>query len=151
MKNSLKLFYLMVVMLISCSATLSAQGIIKGKVVDAETKEELVGATVVVTGTTIGTVTDYEGNFSLKVNSQKPSLTLKYLGYKDLTKKVDQNGNVDLGTIMMDVDSKTLGDVVITSSVAVARKTPVAASNVMMDYIEEKLGTQEFPDRKSVV
>lgn len=146
MKNSLKLFYLMVVMLISCSATLSAQGIIKGKVVDAETKEELVGATVVVTGTTIGTVTDYEGNFSLKVNSQKPSLTLKYLGYKDLTKKVDQNGNVDLGTIMMDVDSKTLGDVVITSSVAVARKTPVAASNVMMDYIEEKLGTQEFPE-----
>ena len=136
----------MVVMLISCSATLSAQGIIKGKVVDAETKEELVGATVVVTGTTIGTVTDYEGNFSLKVNSQKPSLTLKYLGYKDLTKKVDQNGNVDLGTIMMDVDSKTLGDVVITSSVAVARKTPVAASNVMMDYIEEKLGTQEFPE-----
>lgn len=77
----------MVVMLISCSATLSAQGIIKGKVVDAETKEELVGATVVVTGTTIGTVTDYEGNFSLKVNSQKPSLTLKYLGYKDLTKR----------------------------------------------------------------
>lgn len=146
MKNSLKLFYLMVVMLISCSATLSAQGIIKGKVVDAETKEELVGATVVVTGTTTGTVTDYEGNFSLKVNTQKPSLTLKYLGYKDLTKKVDQNGNVDLGTIMMDVDSKTLGDVVITSSVAVARKTPVAASNVMMDYIEEKLGTQEFPE-----
>ena len=34
----------------------------------------------------------------------------------------------------------------ITSTIAVARKTPVAVSNVMMDYIEEKMGTQEFPE-----
>ena len=46
----------------------------------------------------------------------------------------------------MSLDSKTLGDVVITSTIAVARKTPVAVSNVMMDYIEEKMGTQEFPE-----
>ncbi len=146
MKNHLKFFYLVAVMLFSCAVTLHAQGIIKGKIVDAESNEPLIGASVVVVGTTNGTVTDYDGNFNLKVNTAKPTLVFKFLGYKDLTKQIDRKGNVDLGTIMMETDSKTLGDVVVTSSVAIARKTPVAASNVMMDYIEEKLGTQEFPE-----
>ena len=59
---------------------------------------------------------------------------------------ISSKNNVDLGEVAMSLDSKTLGDVVITSTIAVARKTPVAVSNVMMDYIEEKMGTQEFPE-----
>ena len=39
-----------------------------------------------------------------------------------------------------------LNDVIITSSVAVSRKTPVAVSTVDPVFIEEKLGTQEFPE-----
>jgi outer membrane cobalamin receptor len=46
----------------------------------------------------------------------------------------------------MEADAVMLKDVVITSSVAVARKTPVALSTVDPLFIEEKLGTQEFPE-----
>ena len=146
MRNHLKHFLLLAIVAFGCIATAVAQGTVKGKVVDAENNEPLIGATVSVNGTTLGTVTDIDGNFVLKVTTAKATIDFKYLGYKDKSMKLTQKGNVDLGQISMELDSKTLGDVVITSSVAVARKTPVAASNVMMEYIEEKIGTQEFPE-----
>ena len=146
MRNHLKHFLMLAVLTICFTATAVAQGTVKGKVVDAENNEPLIGATVSVSGTTLGTVTDIDGNFVLKLTSSKATLVFKYLGYKDKNMTISSKNNVDLGEVAMSLDSKTLGDVVITSTIAVARKTPVAVSNVMMDYIEEKMGTQEFPE-----
>ena len=146
MRNHLKHFLLLAVLTICFTATAVAQGTVKGKVVDAENNEPLIGATVSVSGTTLGTVTDIAGNFVLKLTSSKATLEFKYLGYQDKTMKVTQKGNVDLGTIALSLDAKTLGDVVITSSIAVARKTPVAVTTLAPEFIEEKLGTQEFPE-----
>lgn len=137
---------MLAVLAICFTATAVAQGTVKGKVVDAENNEPLIGATVSVSGTTLGTVTDVDGNFTLTVSSSKATLEFKYLGYQDKTMKLTQKGNVDLGTIEMLLDAKTLGDVVITSSIAIARKTPVAVTTLAPEYIEEKLGTQEFPE-----
>ena len=144
MRNHLKHFLMSAVLTICVTAAAVAQGTVKGKVVDAENNEPLIGATVSVSGTTLGTVTDIDGNFVLKLTSSKATLEFRYLGYKDLNKVVTAKSQVDLGEIAMTLDSKTLGDVVITSTIAVARKTPVAVSNVMMDYIEERMGSQEF-------
>lgn len=146
MRNHLKHFLLLAVLTICFTATAVAQGTVKGKVVDAENNEPLIGATVSVSGTTLGTVTDIDGNFVLKLTSSKATLEFKYLGYQDKTMKVTQKVNVDLGTIALSLDAKTLGDVVITSSIAVARKTPVAVTTLAPEFIEEKLGTQEFPE-----
>lgn len=146
MRNHLKHFLMLAVLTISFTATAVAQGTVKGKVVDAENNEPLIGATVSVSGTTLGTVTDVDGNFTLKVTSAKTTLEFKYLGYQDKSMKVTRGGNVDLGIITMEVDAHTLGDVVITSSIAVARKTPVAVSTVSPDFLEEKIGTQELPE-----
>lgn len=146
MRNHLKHFLLLAVLTICFTATAVAQGTVKGKVVDAENNGPLIGATVSVSGTTLGTVTDIDGNFVLKLTSSKATLEFKYLGYQDKTMKVTQKGNVDLGTIALSLDAKTLGDVVITSSIAVARKTPVAVTTLAPEFIEEKLGTQEFPE-----
>ena len=131
----------------TCSiATAVAQATLKGKVVDAETNEPLIGATVSVKGQTVGAVTDMDGLFTLKITASGVTVEFKYLGYKDETMKVTQKGNVDLGTVSLKPDAHVLGDVVITSQIAVARKTPVAVSSVAMDFIQEKLGTQEFPE-----
>lgn len=74
-------------------------------------------------------------------------MLFKYIGYKDQKKKITQKGaSVELGTIKMQPDAVMLSDVTITSSVAVARKTPVAVSTVDPVFIEEKLGSQEFPE-----
>ena len=58
MRNHLKHFLLLAVLTICFTATAVAQGTVKGKVVDAENNEPLIGATVSVSGTTLGTVTD---------------------------------------------------------------------------------------------
>ena len=146
MRSHLKHFLTFAILSIVGVASALAQATFKGKIVDAETNEPLIGATVSVKGSTQGAIADFDGVFSLKSSSSNVVLLVKYLGYKDMSLKSNRKGHVDLGVIGMKPDAHALSDVVVTSSVAVARKTPVAVSNVMMDFIEEKLGTQEFPE-----
>lgn len=70
------------VLLLCFTVTAFAQTIIiKGKVQD-ETKEPLIGASVIIKNTTIGVVTDYDGAFSIKTDQSLPlTLTVSYLGY----------------------------------------------------------------------
>lgn len=146
MKRNLIHFLLIAVMAV-CSMSAFAQTItVKGQLVDSETGEPLVGAAVMVEGTTQGSVTDIDGYFKQAVASNA-TLVFKYVGYKDLKQKITRKGaSVDLGVIQMHPDAVMLNDVVITSSVAIARKTPVAVSTVTPVFIEERLGTQEFPE-----
>jgi Outer membrane cobalamin receptor protein len=118
---------------------------VKGQVVDAENGEPMIGAAVTVVGTTQGTVTDVDGQFTLNV-APNSTLAVKFLGYKEFKKKVTQRGQVNLGVINLEVDAVALADVTITSSIAVARKTPVAVSTIEPVFIQERLGTQEFPE-----
>ena len=145
MRNHLKHFILFAVLMVFSTAAALAQATLKGKIVDAETNEPLIGATVSVKGSTQGSVTDIDGHFTLKVGSNA-TIIFKYLGYEEMSMKINKKGDVDLGVITLKSDAQVLGDVVITSSVAVARKTPVAVSSLAMDFIDEKLGTQEFPE-----
>lgn len=145
MRKHLIQFLLVAVLSVFTSAAW-AQTTVHGQLIDAETSEPLVGAAVMVEGTSEGTVTDVDGYFKQRVASNA-TLLFKYIGYKDLKKKITQKGaSVELGTIKMEPDAVMLKDVTITSSIAVARKTPVAVSTLDPVFIEEKLGTQEFPE-----
>ncbi len=138
--------FLLVTVLMVCSATtVLAQSTVKGQVVDSENGEPLIGASVVIEGTTQGVVTDLDGNFTLKVN-QGQTILFRFLGYKDLKKKITQRGTVELGIITLESDAVMLNDITITSSIAVARKTPIAVSTLSPTFIEEKMGAQEFPE-----
>lgn len=131
--------------LICTAATAVAQSTVKGRVLDSETGDPLIGAAILVQGTSQGSVTDIDGFFEQKVPTNK-TIVIRYLGYKDINKKITKSGLVNLGDIKMDLDAVALADVTITSSIAVARQTPVALSSVDPVFIEEKLGTQEFPE-----
>lgn len=145
MKNHLKGLALIGVLTVAGTMNVMAQsGTLRGKVVDAETGEPLIGATVTVKG--IKTVTDIDGAFVVKGVSGAKEVTLQYIGYKQKTVKVGADSKGELGSIALKNDGQVLGDVVVTSQVAVARKTPVAVSQVPMSFIEEKIGTQEFPE-----
>lgn len=136
----------MVPMLFLAMATM-AQVLVKGRVIDSQTKEELIGASVMIEGTTQGTATNLDGSFSFETSQSGPhTLLFRCVGYKELKKKVDLTGVVDLGTISMETEAIGLGDVTVTASVAVRRKTPVALSVVEPMEIENKLSTQEFPE-----
>ena len=123
----------------------SAQIIVTGMVVD-ENDQPLIGATVVVPETTQGTSTDIGGNFKLSV-SGADEIQISYLNYKTQTIALDAKlPKQNLGTIKMEAEAIAMEDVVITQSVAVQRRTPVAVSTVAASEIEFKLGGQEFPE-----
>ena len=137
---------LLVVLGLTVGAAAYGQVTVKGQLVDSETGDPLIGAAVVVEGTTQGVVTDFDGYFNLPGVASGATLVISYVGYQDVKKQAGRGGVTDLGVIKMKPDAVLLDDVVITSSVAVARKTPVALSTVDPTFIEEKLGTQEFPE-----
>lgn len=122
-----------------------AQVVIKGQIVDAGTNEPLIGATVRVVGGTQGASTNFDGYFSLTV-PQNSTLSFQYIGYKELIQEITQKQNADLGVIRLSPDAYALEDVIITSSIAVARKTPVAMTTMSPVFIEERLGMQDFPE-----
>ena len=147
MRKHLKHFLMLAVLTFCFAATAVAQGTVKGKVVDAENNEPLIGATVSVSGTNLGTVTDVDGNFVLKVTSSKATLEFKYLGYQDLQRQVKVAASLNMGEVGMQVDAVGLEEVsVIASIIKNDRQTPIPISNVKLATIEEKLGNLEFPE-----
>lgn len=139
MKKKLSFLFLL---LITCSFTLLAQVTIKGVIVDKDTKESLIGATVSVPSENVGVMTDLDGSFTLKISKLGEEITISYIGYHTKTIKSAAN----MGEIGLETSAIGLDDVVVTSSVAIRRKTPVALSVVEPEFIEAKLGTQEFPE-----
>ena len=95
--------------LLSFSLTALAQQKITGKVKDSS-GEPVIGASVVVKDNkTMGTITDFDGNFSLDVPS-KSVLVISYIGY--VTQEVPVTGKKSLD-IMLKEDTKTLDEVVV--------------------------------------
>lgn len=81
---------------------LAAQITFKGTLKDESTGEELIGANVIIKGTTTGTVTDWDGSFSFQApNATYPvTLVLSYIGYEDkevMVENADQNLDFKLG------------------------------------------------------
>jgi len=133
----------MVVLLISSTA-IFAQTKLTGKVVD-ESNQPLPGASLIVKGTKTGNTSDFDGNFTLVTSLTSGTLEVSFVGYG--TTSVTFNGNANLGTISLKPSAESLDEIIITAtSFAIDRKTPVAVSTIKADVIENKLGSQEFPE-----
>ena len=102
-----KRFLLSLVLMCLCSLLTYAQTEISGTVVD-ETGETIIGASVVEKGTTNGTVTDFDGNFTIKVNPGA-TLVFTYVGCLN-TEMPASNGMV----VTMKEDAISLNEVVVT-------------------------------------
>ena len=81
---------------------------LNGVVID-ETDQPLIGATVQVVGTPDGTITDFDGNFSLKVK-KGAKITFSYVGYLSKTLTFQGQNKV---TVKLEPDNKTLDEVVV--------------------------------------
>lgn len=84
---------------------------VKGRVLSAEDKEPLIGATVKIPGTSIGVVTDIDGNFSLEVPDKDKTLVIEFLGMSTLTAKIPANGVLN---VSLHPDTQRLDEVVVT-------------------------------------
>ncbi|MEG2095063.1 MAG: TonB-dependent receptor [Alistipes sp.] len=119
-----------------------AQSIVRGKVVD-ENNEPIIGASITVSGTTQGGLSDNNGNFKIQT-ATKATLEISSLGYKKALHTITKTTN--LGLVQLEQDPITLNDIVVRQSVASARKTPIALSTLSSEYIAEKLGAQDLPE-----
>ncbi|MFD0701390.1 TonB-dependent receptor [Myroides pelagicus] len=132
------------------SASAFSQHKVTGIVVDHEFKQSLPGSTVLVKGTQNGTSTGVDGNFELNVSKDTGEITISFIGFKTKTVpfKVGADNKINLGTIVLNADENMLDDIVImgVADVAKDRKTPVAVSTIKAAAIQEKLGSQEFPE-----
>lgn len=107
--------YLLFLFLIT-SAVANAQNTIIGKVIDEKTKEALAGISVYINSSTIGTVTDSEGKFSLAVPfSGKVELVASHLAYQKKIVLVEIGSKESL-LIGLALQNNTLNEVVIKSS-----------------------------------
>ncbi len=130
----------LVVVLLFASATVLAQ--VSGTVSDE--MGPLADVNVMVKGTDKGTTTDFDGNF--KINNTKAGvLVVSYIGFT--TKTVPFKAGDKLN-ITLQSDGESLGEIVISGVIDVAkdRQTPVAVSTIKAVEIQDKLGSQEFPE-----
>ncbi|WP_026754246.1 TonB-dependent receptor domain-containing protein [Sediminibacter sp. Hel_I_10] len=99
-------------MLLCCAFTF-AQTTVKGKVVD-DSGQPLPGANIIVVGTTSGTITDFDGNYSLTINQEPPfSIEVSSVGFDTVTKEVTTNPQTIDVTM---VEGTFLDEVVISAS-----------------------------------
>jgi hypothetical protein len=129
-----------------------AQGTVSGSLTDGELGGPLPNASIIQVGTSNGTVSDFDGNFSLEVTTNNGELQITYLGFESVTVSFRLSGaTADLGKITMEPDAASLSEVVIVGTgvidLAEDRKTPVAVSTITAKEIQSKAaGNVEFTE-----
>jgi outer membrane receptor protein involved in Fe transport len=78
---NMKKALLLLAMVVTTFALFAQTRTISGKITDASTKEPLVGATILVKGTTTGTATDADGKFTIEVAADAKTITISYIGF----------------------------------------------------------------------
>ena len=118
----------LLLILISClSLSAYAQGTVKGTVTD-EIGEPVVGATVRVDGTDVGTITDLNGAFSVSASPQA-TLSISYVGFQP--QKVRVAGRQQVSVVLKE-DSETLRDVVVVGY-GTMKKSDISGSVATID------------------
>lgn len=104
--------------------SLMAQRTITGTVTDESTGEPLIGANVTVSGTSVGTITDFDGSFRLEVPDDTQTLEISYIGYTAQQVSVaDGISNIDLAL----QSGEVLDEVVVIGYSPVSRKKVLGA------------------------
>ncbi|NLU39021.1 MAG: TonB-dependent receptor [Bacteroidales bacterium] len=125
-------------MVIQSQAALQEKKTITGSVKDAETNEPLPGATILEKGTTNGTITDVDGNFTLQVKANG-SLQISYVSYK--TEEVAITGSSQY-TISLSPDVVGVSDVVVIGYGTVKKSDLTGAvSSISSEDIRQNIGS----------
>ena len=114
-----------------CTSGAFAQKQVSGTVVDAA-GEPIIGASVIVKGTSTGTVTDYDGNFTIQNVPVNGSLVISYVGYRNQTVAVAGKSQVN---VTLEEDRQLLDEVVVVGY-GVQKKSDVTGALAHLDSKE---------------
>lgn len=113
---------------------------LSGMITDDATGEPLIGATI--TAGDKGTVTDFDGTFTLDLASGQQEITFSYVGYNPKTMSLDMTKNQ---RIQVALEGMVLNEVVVVADIAKERETPVAFSTIPSVKLNEELASQDLP------
>lgn len=135
---------LMLAIAITMLSTFAAAQIqISGKVLEAQTKEPLIGATVLQTGTNNGVSTNTDGSFEIELlDGEEQSLRISFTGFKSKTITVVRNQS-DLQILLL--PNTYVNDEVLVEATRVDESIPVTFSNLDQDDIEKRNLGQDVP------
>ena len=142
-----KLLFL-VLLIVQAAWTMAADRVITGHVIAAEDKQPLIGVSVFVSAddlkkagsnkTSLGVITDIDGNFSISIPEGVKKLQCSYIGYTTLTIELKPGKkNYD---VTMETSSTMLEDVVVTGYQTIERRKLTAAVS-KIDISESTIGT----------
>lgn len=143
--NIKKSWFVIALLISSISSAYSQNGTLRGSIIDNESGEGLIGATAQFVGTSIGSVTDIDGKFSINnIAAGTYVLQVSYIGYQ--TQKVEnveiKAGEVLVLDIRLKTESTNLDEVVVTAQVIknneVALLTLQRKSSLVLDGISAK-------------
>lgn len=125
------IFLTLIALLVLSFSTLAQQTRkVSGKIIDAKTNEALIGVTVVVKGTTRGTITNFDGVYSIEIpNTPNEILQFRFIGYEDITEKVENRTTIN---VTMSENTQQLDDIVIVGY-GIQRKESVVGSISTLD------------------
>lgn len=139
MKQLKPLCAFLLMLIVSISAF--AQNKVTGKVID-HTGEPVIGASVLVKGTTNGVITDFEGNFNLDIPSANAVLVISYIGYKKI--EIAANDK-NIRRIVLTEDSELLDEVVVVGYGAIKKESLSGAVTVVNQKVFQEKGGLSSP------
>lgn len=139
--KSLKYFLIAAALALIIPACSYAQETIRGTLFDRNTNEPLEGASISVPGTTLGTSTNFRGEFFLQSDKQIDSLRISYVGYTGLKIAVGSQTHLKIG---LQKSQTSLNQMIISASRnATARAdAPMAISTISSTNIKDTKATQ---------
>ena len=142
-----KRFSLMLLFLLCLAGIVGAQSTLTGVILDKESQEPLDGVSIFNATSKTSGVSGLDGTFSIPGGSGKQRLEISYIGFIPVSVEAVATGkSTNIGKILMASDAVNLGDVTVSASMAIRRKTPVALSTLEPMVLEAKLSNQEFPE-----
>ena len=137
-----KVFFFILLLVLSTTTALA--GNIKGTVLDKQTKEPLTGATIQITGTAQGVVADIDGNYTLNVNDGTYTITVRYIGYKDILLNSIKVKAETLLNFEMESDAQALGEVSVVAKKNLEGERALQMERQKATLAIENLGAKEM-------
>lgn len=137
-----KVFFFILLLVLSTMTAMA--GNIKGTVLDKQTKEPLTGATIQITGTALGVIADIDGNYTLNVNDGTYTITVRYIGYKDILLNSIKVKAETLLNFEMESDAQALGEVSVVAKKNLEGERALQMERQKATLAIENLGAKEM-------
>jgi len=147
-KNRLVCFFIVGLAVFGYATAVNAQtGIIKGKIIDAQTQEILIGASVLIKGTNKSAVTDMEGNYKISnVAVGKCEVRVSYISYiaEEKADIIVENAKTTVVDFLLKSNDNTFGDVVVVGRVNRQSETILIQEQKMALLPTQAVGAKEI-------